>query len=441
MPTSLLRRTLVCLALAQSLINLAEAVRFDTEEQQRACNTTTLRAHLKSLCPSWKPKYLPRALAFLSEVHVARKAGGPPSLILNSFYGTTDQHLAHGAELLSDALQHPLVFTIRHDADRRQFVEKVALLADLAAGSSRLRMDGCNEEHGTGMVSERELREALYLMFAMYNAQKENLITNAVMPAIDKFAEITQLDADAAGADDEHEIRSRSFYAQSLRRLCEEEVQARRAKEGFWQRRLPQRLKEMASENLPDWAPADALRRIGAGWRLLDSETLSHKQISLEEKFNCSRGQGAAFLSYRDTGHRTFQGCAQLCDEDDRCEGFDYTENTSTHLEIFSWNPQVHKEDSCRLYGVNEPRLWPFHKALGAGKDRQYCAKDQAKLCEWDTLSRLAVEQVNTQLVEQLALDLQRPLKDTGCRPDDLRGLDASHDTFLHLISASLGGN
>jgi len=112
---------------------------------------------------------------------------------------------------------------------------------------------------------------------------------------------------------------------------------------------------------------------------------LAHEGSNLEDKFECKPGQGGAFASYNETAKNSFESCAALCDVDDECKGFDFTERNSSHPEIFSLKPTLMKKDSCRLFKDNAVR-WEDSAAKkealelagvssGVGSGRQYCSK------------------------------------------------------------------
>jgi len=105
---------------------------------------------------------------------------------------------------------------------------------------------------------------------------------------------------------------------------------------------------------------------------------LAHEGRDLKDKFKCKPGQGEAFAAYNETGEKTFESCAALCDVDDECVGFDFTERNSSHWEILSLKPTLAKKDSCRLYKDNAVR-WE-HGIFGGVADvgneiRKYCSK------------------------------------------------------------------
>eukprot|EP00930_Biecheleria_cincta_P068487 TRINITY_DN5593_c0_g1_i7.p1 TRINITY_DN5593_c0_g1~~TRINITY_DN5593_c0_g1_i7.p1 ORF type:complete len:647 (+),score=118.36 TRINITY_DN5593_c0_g1_i7:68-2008(+) len=89
----------------------------------------------------------------------------------------------------------------------------------------------------------------------------------------------------------------------------------------------------------------------------------------LAAKFACQTGQGPAFASYEANGQNSFEGCAALCDADEACRAFDYTEALSTHPELISLNPTFAKQDSCRLYKTAKLRQ------DGGREIRSFCSK------------------------------------------------------------------
>jgi len=89
----------------------------------------------------------------------------------------------------------------------------------------------------------------------------------------------------------------------------------------------------------------------------------------MSEKFACQPGQGAAFASYEQSGDNSFESCAALCNADEECKGFDFTEEQSVHPELFSANPTLKKQDSCRLYKTIKAR-----QSMGSAS-RQFCSK------------------------------------------------------------------
>mmetsp|Transcript_60856 Transcript_60856/g.108068 ORF Transcript_60856/g.108068 Transcript_60856/m.108068 type:complete len:250 (-) Transcript_60856:92-841(-) len=120
--------------------------------------------------------------------------------------------------------------------------------------------------------------------------------------------------------------------------------------------------------------------------RMSSDIKLAHEAPSLEEKFACKPGQGAAFGTYHETGDNSFKSCAALCDADAECTGFDFTAKNSSHPEIFSFKPTLHKRDSCRLFNVNIAVRWEDDAAKkealelsgvssGPGSGRQFCSK------------------------------------------------------------------
>eukprot|EP00441_Pelagodinium_beii_P036711 CAMPEP_0197628280 /NCGR_PEP_ID=MMETSP1338-20131121/6650_1 /TAXON_ID=43686 ORGANISM="Pelagodinium beii, Strain RCC1491" /NCGR_SAMPLE_ID=MMETSP1338 /ASSEMBLY_ACC=CAM_ASM_000754 /LENGTH=224 /DNA_ID=CAMNT_0043199231 /DNA_START=61 /DNA_END=735 /DNA_ORIENTATION=- len=99
-----------------------------------------------------------------------------------------------------------------------------------------------------------------------------------------------------------------------------------------------------------------------------ETTTTTTAEPTLEEKFECKPGQGAAATTYHETGDNSFESCAALCDADAECQGFDFTEAESTHPELFGSNPTMKKKDSCRLYKANKPRF-------DEKSHRTYCSK------------------------------------------------------------------
>lgn len=87
------------------------------------------------------------------------------------------------------------------------------------------------------------------------------------------------------------------------------------------------------------------------------STTTSTTTKKPEERFACEPGQGEASKSYYETAANSFESCAAVCGVEDECLGFDFTEKKSQHPELFSKNPTLAKDDSCRIYQNNKPRL------------------------------------------------------------------------------------
>jgi len=105
------------------------------------------------------------------------------------------------------------------------------------------------------------------------------------------------------------------------------------------------------------------------------SEVAMRQEANEMERYNCAPGQGQAASTYSETGKNSYEGCARLCDEDVECQGFDLTFKETFHPELFSFNMNMQKPDSCRLYKENTPRLGD------AGMDnRRYCTKMTVKV-------------------------------------------------------------
>jgi len=138
--------------------------------------------------------------------------------------------------------------------------------------------------------------------------------------------------------------------------------------------------------------------------------TMPKPELNLEEKFSCQAGQGEAFKSYSLTGDNSFEGCASLCNADEECQGFDFTESDSQHPELLSLTPTVAKKDACRLYRTNKPRLGDAGSA-----ERQYCAK---KLVGEETVDDDSDDEAALPVVEDAEdVDDETDDEDTGIMP------------------------
>eukprot|EP00930_Biecheleria_cincta_P031930 TRINITY_DN22145_c0_g1_i1.p1 TRINITY_DN22145_c0_g1~~TRINITY_DN22145_c0_g1_i1.p1 ORF type:complete len:416 (-),score=68.39 TRINITY_DN22145_c0_g1_i1:419-1615(-) len=88
------------------------------------------------------------------------------------------------------------------------------------------------------------------------------------------------------------------------------------------------------------------------------SETCpSTTTTTTQSLLTCQPGQGEAFKAYKQTAANSFESCLAVCGVDEECVAFDYTEVKSHHPEFFSANPTLAKDDSCRIYRANKPRL------------------------------------------------------------------------------------
>jgi len=100
----------------------------------------------------------------------------------------------------------------------------------------------------------------------------------------------------------------------------------------------------------------------------------------------CKAGQGEALTAFVETGNRSKESCAALCDAHDECQGFDFTRAYSSHPELHTGAGWV--EDSCRLYEKNTPRYEEVpsltevmlaaalqKKHAGWANGRQYCSR------------------------------------------------------------------
>jgi len=105
-----------------------------------------------------------------------------------------------------------------------------------------------------------------------------------------------------------------------------------------------------------------------AGAPLIADEPVDEAATLLHASFECSIGEGQAWVAYYETKDNSFQGCGALCLNDPACEGFDWNQDEkSGHLNgriLPLW-----LNDACRLFRSNSPRLG---RSLW---NRQYCKK------------------------------------------------------------------
>mmetsp|Transcript_20645 Transcript_20645/g.37185 ORF Transcript_20645/g.37185 Transcript_20645/m.37185 type:complete len:357 (-) Transcript_20645:110-1180(-) len=87
----------------------------------------------------------------------------------------------------------------------------------------------------------------------------------------------------------------------------------------------------------------------------------------LRRNFECYKGEGEAYKTYRETADNSFPACGSLCLQDPNCEGFDWNSDKQSGHPLA--NPPFWTNDACRLFQANMPRL---------GKEtwnREYCQK------------------------------------------------------------------